>query len=347
MLVVPGLSLRNLHPRVWDPNSPYYLPALRAIMVSYGDFHQMPMHEEAAVKQGLRKFLSAPAHIRIFLDNGAFYFARKKGHPDQRKYREFIRQAKPYWYPVRFDAIPIPQMNARKQRACYEQTMRFNRAYQHDGYVPVIHVCSLLDEYVEALKRNPQLLQKKSLALGGMVPNLLRSPKALGYDKILSGLQKVREEFPKKHLHVFGIGGTATLHLAYLLGVDSIDSSGWRNRAARGIVQLPGTGDRSAVKFGNWRGRAPNKSEWDVLRNCRCPACKNFGVRGLKRRGIGGFCNRATHNLYVLLEEASWLERQTEKQSYHRKFKSRLNNSIYLPLLEKLVEARSKTAQQN
>jgi 7-cyano-7-deazaguanine tRNA-ribosyltransferase len=345
MLVVPGLSLKNVHPRVWDPNSLYYLPALRAIMVSYGDFHQMPVHEKAAVKHGLRKFLDAPTHIEIFLDNGAFYFARKKGEPDQRRYREFICRAKPYWYPVRFDAIPVPQMSARKQWACYEQTMRFNRAYQHDGYVPVIHVCSLLHEYVEALKRNPELLQKNSLALGGMVPNLLRSPKALGYDKILSGLQKVRQEFPKKHLHVFGIGGTATLHLAYLLGMDSIDSSGWRNRAARGIVQLPGTGDRTAVKFGNWRGRAPSESEWEILRNCRCPACKHFGVRGLKQGGIEGFCNRATHNLYVLLEEAKWLERQTLKGSYDRKFRSRLDNSIYLPLLEKLVDARSKIAQ--
>src|SRR5204863_3196944 len=121
-----------------------------------------------------------------------------------------------------------------------------------------------------ALKKSRNLHRKDNLALGGMVPNLLRSPKALGYDKILSSLQRVRQQFPKKHLHVFGIGGTATLHLAMLLGINSIDSSGWRNRAARGIVQLPGTGDRSTVKFGNWRGRAPSRSEWGALRSCRC-----------------------------------------------------------------------------
>ena len=136
------------------------------------------------------------------------------------------------------------------------------------------------------------------------------------------------------------------MHLAYLLGMDSIDSSGWRNRAARGLVQLPGTGDRTAVKFGNWRGRAPSKSEWEILRSCRCPACRYFGVRGLKQSGIEGFCNRATHNLYILLEEAKWLERQTVKGSYDQKFRSRLDNSIYVPLLEKLVEARSKSAKE-
>jgi hypothetical protein len=306
-------------------------------MVSYGDFHQMPGCHAAAVKDGLRKFLGAPPHVQIFLDNGAFFFARKNGEAGQRKYREFVRRAKPNWFPVRFDAIPMPQMSATKQRACYEQTMRFNRAYQHDGYVPVIHVCSLLSEYIEALKKNPKLFRKNGLALGGMVPNLLRSPKALGYDKILSGLQKVREEFPKKHLHVFGIGGTATLHLAHLLGINSVDSSGWRNRAARGIIQLPGTGDRTAVKFGNWRGRSPSKSEWGILRGCRCPACKQFGVRGLKKCGIEGFCNRATHNLYILLEEAKWVDAQMAKRMYAQNFRSRLDNSIYLPLLDQLV----------
>jgi hypothetical protein len=136
-------------------------------MVSYGDFHQIPACHNAAVKYGLRKFLSAPAHVQIFLDNGAFYFARKKGEAGQRKYREFILRAKPDWYPVRFDAIPMPQMSARKQWTCYERTMRFNRAYQHDGYVPVIHVSTLLDEYVAALKKNRNLCRKNKLALGG------------------------------------------------------------------------------------------------------------------------------------------------------------------------------------
>ena len=37
MLVVAGLSLKNLEPRVWDANSPYHLPGLKAVMVSYGD----------------------------------------------------------------------------------------------------------------------------------------------------------------------------------------------------------------------------------------------------------------------------------------------------------------------
>src|SRR5438552_2376765 len=166
MLIVAGLSLKNLEPRVWDPKSPYYLQALRAVMVSYGEFHQMPVQRREAMKVGLRKFLGAPARVNVFLDNGAFYFLRNRGEADQRKYREFIRKAKPDWYPVRFDAIPTPQMTRREQRKCYERTMLLNKAYQHDGYVSVIHVSRMLKAYVEALKKTDKLAGKDRLALG-------------------------------------------------------------------------------------------------------------------------------------------------------------------------------------
>ena len=48
--------------------------------------------------------------------------------------------------------------------------------------------------------------------------------------------------------------------------------------------------------------------------------------------------NRATHNLYILLEEAEWLDTQMAKGVYDQNFRSRLNNSTYLPLLEQLVQ---------
>ena len=35
------------------------------------------------------------------------------------------------------------------------------------------------------------------------------------------------------------------------MGVDSVDSSGWRNRAPRGIMQLPGSGDRMVAELGS------------------------------------------------------------------------------------------------
>jgi hypothetical protein len=340
MIIAAGLSLKNLQPRVWDPGSRYYLPSLRAIMVSYGEFHQMPARMKAAMGVGLRSYLGIPKHIRIYLDNGAFYFLRVGDRAKRRAYEEFVEHARPDWYPIAFDVIPTPQMSEARQRECFDGTMTANRAYKHDGYVPVIHVCGLLNEYVRAISRSPKLAAKDRIALGGIVPNLLRSPKALSYETVLENLLHVRTTFGKKSLHVFGIGGTATIHLAGLLGVDSADSSGWRNRAARGIVQLAGTGDRMVANLGNWRGRKPSREEWDILRRCRCPACDGKGIRGLRATGLTGFCHRATHNLWVLLNEAEWVGKHQQAGTYAANYRRRLDNSIYLPLIKQLVQGQ-------
>lgn len=343
MQVVAGLSLKNLQPRVWDATSPYFLPSLNAVMVSYADFHQMPARMKKAMKEGLHSYLGVSPGTEVYLDNGAFYFLRNSGQAKRRPYYRFIKAAEPDWYPIPFDAIPTPAMSSREQRTCFDVTMRINVNYQHDGYVPVIHVCQLLKEYTARLLGHPRLSAKPRLALGGIVPNLLRAPKALPFDKVLSSLREVRRLFAGKEVHVFGIGGTATLHVAALLGIDSVDSSGWRNRAARGIVQLPGCGDRMVADLGKWRGRALSAEEWRRLRRCRCPACQRCGAKGLRRSGLNGFSHRACHNLWVLLEEVRWIEKHLSAGTYARNYRRRLDNTTYLPLIRALVEARPES----
>ena len=342
MLIVAGLSMKNLEPRVWDPSSPYFLPSLQAVMVSYGEFHQMPAQMEKAKKLGLRKYLRAPKSTKIYLDNGAFYFLRAGGQAERQTYQNFVQRAKPDWYPIAFDVIPTPQMSDARQQRCLHSTMDANRGFTHDGYVPVIHISRMLSDYVKAILRNPRLAAKDRIALGAIVPNLLRAPKALSYDTVLENLLHVRSTFSDKSMHVFGIGGTSTIHLAALLDIDSVDSSGWRNRAARGIVQLPGSGDRMVANLGKWRGRAPSKEEWHKLRRCRCPACAANGIRGLKTDGLNGFCNRATHNLWVLLEEARWMEKHLRADTYENNYRRRLDNSTYLPLIKKVLELKNE-----
>jgi 7-cyano-7-deazaguanine tRNA-ribosyltransferase len=112
--------------------------------------------------------------------------------------------------------------------------MDINRAYDYDGYVPVVHISGFLHEYASAIKANKRLAAKPSLALGGIVANLLRTRKAMTLDDVLTHLRFVRNEFESKKLHVFGIGGTATIHNAELLRMDSIDSSGWRQPSRQG-----------------------------------------------------------------------------------------------------------------
>lgn len=342
MEVVAGLSLKNLHPRVWDPVSPYYLESLTAVMVSYADFKLMPARRRAAMRQGLRAYLKVPKHISIYLDNGAFYFASNGGEPTADEYRRFVQRAKPDWRPIRFDAIPSPGMSWQAQAACFRRTMAMNRSYQHDGYVPVVHVGRYLKKYIEEIHGSPRLAGKTCIALGGLVPNLLRTPKAAAYADILDDLLTVRKQFSGKRIHAFGIGGTATLHLAALLGFDSVDSSGWRNRAARGIIQLPGSGERIVAPLGKWRGRRPNRGELAKLERCRCPACRSAGLDGLRADGIEGFSNRATHNLWILLEEAQWVAHRLAAGTYRSTRRKRLKNTIYRPLIDTVL-ARLRT----
>lgn len=341
MEIVAGLTLKSLTPRVWDPKSEYYLPALQAVMISYADFHRQPAQRRKAMNAGLRQHLGIPPHIKIYLDNGAFYFLNHEGGTPRKEYEEFVRHAQPDWWPIPQDFIPTPQMTKTEQQSCFRRTMRVNRAYRHDGFVPVVHIGQYLEKYTSALQADERLSSKPSIAFGAIVPNLLRSPQAVSYTKILDSLIHVREVFADKRIHVFGIGGTATLHLAALLRMDSVDSSGWRNRAARGIIQLPGSGDRVVAELGSWRGRRPSLEEWEKLEACRCPACQQHGIAGLKADKVFGFGNRATHNLWVLLEENRQIQKRLGKTSYAKWCEQHLDNSIYLPLIKQLLQRQN------
>lgn len=343
MEVVAGLSLKNLKPRVWDPASPHYLPDLKAIMVSYADFDRMPARREVAMRQGLRVYLGVPVGVSIYLDNGSFYQLTKGGNTSRVAYEEFIVQARPDWYAIPQDFIPTPLMTDEEQSDCLQQTMAMNRDYQHDGYVPVIHISRYLRTYLEQFLSDERLCMKPAVALGGIVPNLLRAPKAMPYADVLNSVRQARQDLGSRRLHVFGLGGTATMHLAALLGVDSADSAGWRNRAARGIVQLPGRGDRVVANLGNWRGREPSHDEWELLAKCPCPACRDSGTDGLKSGGLEGFCNRATHNLWTLLNEVREINRQLDAGAYERWYQDHLDNSTYRPLIEYILKQRRST----
>jgi 7-cyano-7-deazaguanine tRNA-ribosyltransferase len=337
VLIVPGLSLKNLEPRVWDPASPYHLPGLQAVMASYADFHKMPARRRKAMGVGLRAYLDVPEGIAVYLDNGAFYFGSQPGSAPLDEYEEFVDKAQPDWKPIPQDYIPIPSMTPQRQRGCFDKSMRINERYQHNGYVPVVRIGNHLLQYTARIHADESLSQKPWIALGAIVPNLLRKHKAMPYTDILRGLRHVRRTFAEKSIHVFGVGGTATLHLTALIGFDSVDSSGWRNRAARGIVQLPGSGERLLADLGKWRGREPSEEEWATLRRCKCPACRKHGVEGLQASKPHGFCCRATHNLWVLHTENDWLTRHVANGTYRQYYRQRLDNSVYRPLIDELL----------
>lgn len=155
---------------------------------------------------------------------------------------------------------------------------------------------------------------------------------------LLKGLKNLRREFADKDIHIFGVGGISTLHLAASLEIDSVDSSGWRNRAARGIIQLPGKSERSVADLGSWKGRRMNEDETALLEACECPACKKYGTEGLTFPKSPGFYNRATHNLWVLLQENKWIEQKLSEGNYWNSYRGRIENSVYRGLIDSLAE---------
>lgn len=338
MKIVAGLSLKGLKPPVWDTDSPYYLSDLKAVMVPYADFHYMPARRRQAMEVGLHASFGIPSYMSIYLDNGAFRFSRDEGEVPRQDYEAFVTQAKPNWYAIPQDYIPTPRMSDVKQLECLQKTMDVNQSYSHDGYVPILHISRHLDEYLRQFKANERLRSKPIFALGGIVPNLLRTPKAMSYREILDSVRRVRATFADRKLHLFGVGGTATLHVAALLGLDSVDSSGWRVRAARGIVQLTGIGDRAVAELGNWKIREPSQEERKKLIECQCPACQRYGLDGLKANLIYGFCNRATHNLWTLLEENRMIQKHLKNKTYVEWYKDHLHNSTYRPIIDQIVE---------
>ncbi len=206
------------------------------------------------MKVGLRSYLGVPQHVAIYLDNGAFYFGSRGIDVPFDEYEQFVAIGKPDWKPIPQDYIPFPSMSRQKRRGCFDKTMWVNLTYQHNGYVPVVHIGNHLRQYTERLSTDKQLSEKKCVALGGIVPNLLRKAKAMPYAEVLTGLRHTRSVFKTKSIHVFGVGGTATLHLTALLGFDSADSSGWRNRAgarhhsAPWLWRVPRRGSRQLAR---------------------------------------------------------------------------------------------------
>lgn len=337
MLLVAGVNIKNPVPQFWDPESPYHLPGIKALMVSFAEFSGYRSRLEAVRKTGLRKYLKIPKDVQVFLDNGAFHTLTKGLEFKSKEYRDFVKDAKPDWYPIPVEHIPHPSMKKSAQEKLYKATMVYNHRYAKDGYVPVVHAGAFLSEFLDGVEQISSKKKVKRLGLGAMVPFLLRGKGADGRTQVVDDIMKVRRRLPDVKIHGFGIGGTATLHIAAILGLDSVDSAGWRNRAARGIIQLRGTGDRVVAEFGKWRGRALSLKERKTLEDCGCPSCLG-GPNALEQGGLKGFASRAVHNLWVLNEELQEIEHRLESSTYLDWYRDHVNNRVFLKLIEHAVE---------
>jgi len=119
--------------------------------------------------------------------------------------------------------------------------------------------------------------------------------------KLLSLAVKMVSSYTSFKIHLMGFGSSPlTLHLAYYMGVDSTDTTGYRRKAAYGKIVLLGTGERYVgrgdAKFGISKFSSRDRH---LLMECGCPICK-------VDRGLlwNNWIARAIHNKYVLEMEA-------------------------------------------
>ena len=178
--------------------------------------------------------------------------------------------------------------------------------------IPVIHGHDreILGHYIERLQKIGEF---DIYGIGSLVPLVFNTKGIGGIHNAIRVISWVRALLPDKIIHVFGVGSSITMHLMFYAGVDSVDTTAWRTKAAFGAIQLSGSGDRyiTPVKR-NKPYTKLSKEEQKILEECECPACKRHGFEGLKR----SFTLRALHNAWVYQREVEKAREFIENGEY-------------------------------
>ena len=217
-------------------------------------------------------------------------------------------------------AVPLdhpfaPGMNVSIMSKMWEKTKKNVVYWQtstklQDRLVPVLHAWSK-----QSLVNNLQWLERKANADTIMLGSLVnpgfsdyagffgdRQPRKELIDMISLGIEASRR-YTDFRVHVTGFGSSPlSLHLAYYLGADSIDSAGYRRKAAYGKIILPGTGERymsnRSVSFGRCARPLDDSLDLMWLNKCKCPICITSPELLLE-----DWKARAVHNEFVIKQE--------------------------------------------
>jgi 7-cyano-7-deazaguanine tRNA-ribosyltransferase len=183
------------------------------------------------------------------------------------------------------------------------------RAQANITIIPVLHGLSRpMVEWecrrLAAIDSAPPLV-----GLGGVVPHLMAITRNFRFGRDMAAKLKLvdllherfsvaRETFPKSRLHVFGAGGTVSIAMALRAGANSVDSSGWRVRAAFGCILGP-WGRQLRIRSQTQSPRMFQRSLRNTMDGCRCPVCTGSVETHRASKLIKSFDSRATHNLWM------------------------------------------------
>ena len=349
--VNPGII--SMTKRCFDKDDPLYIDGIDGMMFSYAVAMESTKTMRRLWKQSFWKGYNLPEEYKIFLDNGSFSFSQQNYTVNGLSYRKFVEQTQPSWYPMVQDYIPGLDMPLETQRQCMEKTMANNEEWSGSDYAMVVHAGPMFDEYINRFKASETLMKSKYVALGALASRRLRVTRLIPGDD-LSGdketfeyIKEMRETFANSHLHLFGVGGArAPIHLAALLGADSIDSIGWftaGGKFGRALSPVPAKSDVYICSTNSDARPDPTKEDIEDLEACECPTCQEYGIEGLKDPSVGfGVQCRSAHNLYYLVKEKQLVEKhiadgtykEWHKEHYYRPQFHDVTNAIFNPVKE-------------
>jgi tRNA-guanine family transglycosylase len=295
------------HPMGYPPK-PWEHFHMDTVMVNAYDFINKPSLYEKVCKKGIHKLLGFEG--LIMMDSGGFIFQKKeKIDIEPSKIIELYEKSKPDIGVVLDHPLSPEASDSNNQKRWNNTLKNTDFMIKNNGKIalmPVLHGYSLKElkiacDQIKNINEDPMLI-----GLGSLVPllftmkgsNRFKDPR----NYVIDATRLVREEFPNSLLHTFGVGSTKTMHLMYSLGVDSLDSSGWRLKAAYGNIQLPGVSDRHPTSRNNGRSSL-NEKEKKILEQCECPTCYNKSLQDKIKSLDGPFPPRALHNAWVHVQE--------------------------------------------
>lgn len=303
-------------------------------------------------EEGIRNFLGYNGPI--MMDSGGFQFQKKETIDiNPLRIMDFYKKSKPDIGVVLDHPLDLgsEEKNNKRLLSTIENTGIMLRNNGNIVLLPVIHGYAADDiyhviKYIKDMMGDPTLIGVGSLvplmkALNGRKELIMSKEsimkrmgppetKALTGFYIVEIVKLIRKEFPNSFLHVFGIGGVTTMHLMFSLGVDSVDSVGWRLKAAYGAIQLPGTGDRFISPRKRKRTKL-SRNDLALLEYCECPICREKTVTKkiefLDNENPSTFYNRATHNAWIFQQELRGALNMIEKNCYFEYVDERLKRS--------------------
>jgi len=256
----------------------------------------------------------------LFLDNGAYTARMRDIELDVEKVIALQEKMDPD-LTIPLDYPFLPQTSTLSMEKMWNKTADNIRYWQDSTnrkgrLVPSLHSWSK-----KSLKNNISWMQKYAdadlVALGSIVDNTFTNFKGFFGDRqptkelvnmLTYALSTITDQSDFK-VHVMGWGSSPLMvHLGYYLGIKSMDTMGYRRKAAFGKIVLPGRGERhigdSSTTFGGrnvWSGN--NSEDLELLRNCDCPICRMN--QDLLR---SDWKARAIHNEWVIKNEAKTAE---------------------------------------